>query len=116
MGKGTKNRATARRTASEKKAGKMDRERSPLPSLPAFFRSLSPVRAFHHYLNAWDRLRDGEGWERKRKGELWEGRVCKVQGFRPSITHTYFYTLRTVLGPVVQSRLNGLCQLFLVTL
>ena len=31
--------------------------RPPLPNLPAFLRSLSRVRAFHHYLNAWDRLR-----------------------------------------------------------
>ena len=56
VGKGARNRATAWRTASEKKAGKMDGELPPLPSLPAFFRSLCPVRAFPHYLNAWGRL------------------------------------------------------------
>ena len=36
----------------------MEKARSPLPSLPACFCSLSSVRAFPgHYLNAWDRLR-----------------------------------------------------------
>ena len=41
MGKGAKNRAIARRTASEKDAGKMDG---------------SPVHAFPHYPNPWNRL------------------------------------------------------------
>ena len=53
-GKGAKKRATARRTASEKDAGKW----TPLsPVSPRFFHSLfRPVRAFPHYLKAWNRL------------------------------------------------------------
>ena len=51
MGKGAKNRATVRiRTACEKDAGKMEGQRG-------FFHQLFPLRAFPHYLNAWDRLR-----------------------------------------------------------
>ena len=54
VGKGAKNRAMARRKASEKKkGGQMD---GPLPRLPAFVHSLSPARVFPYYLNAWDRL------------------------------------------------------------
>lgn len=54
MGKGAKNRGTARRTVSEKKGGKHGWT-ARIPSLPAFFPSLSPVRVFPHYPNAWDR-------------------------------------------------------------
>ena len=55
VGKAAKYRATARRTASEKDAGKMDGQ-----SPPRFFHSLSPVRAFPHYLNAWNRQVTGK--------------------------------------------------------
>ena len=44
VGKAAKNRATPRRTATEKNSG------------PRVFHSLSPVRAFPHYQNARDRL------------------------------------------------------------
>ena len=47
MGKGTKNRATAERTASEKDAVKS----------PRVFSLAFPIRAFPHYLNAWNRLK-----------------------------------------------------------
>ena len=54
MGKGSKNRATAGRTAREKDAGKMDgqraRESPPFSQSPRVF-SLA-LRAFPHYLNA----------------------------------------------------------------
>ena len=56
MGKGAKNRVTARRTASEKNAGKMNGH----PVSPHFLLAFSSTRlsppAFPHYLNAWDRL------------------------------------------------------------
>ena len=58
MGESAKNRATARRTARENDE---EKKKWTLPSLPAFFHSLSPVRAFPHYPNAWNRLDD---WER----------------------------------------------------
>ena len=44
MGKGAKSRATAQRTVSEEKAGKMDGRWAPLPSFPAFFRLFPGLR------------------------------------------------------------------------
>ena len=58
MRKGAKNRTMARRTACEKDAEKWTD--SVGPSLLAFFHSLFPIRAFPHYLNAWNRLVSGQ--------------------------------------------------------
>ena len=60
VGKGAKSRAMGRRTASEKRREKWTDRGSPSSQTPRDpFLSLSPVRSFPHYINAWDRLISG---------------------------------------------------------